>query len=139
IRSKKTGINMFSIRDRLAETMWYNVGIFRTEAEMVEASKTVEQLLEEYKEAFCGDPSLKYNMAFLNYVEIGNLLKLAKAVTMGAINRKESRGSHSRSDYPVRNDGDFLKHTLIHKEGNNYRLDYIPVKITKYQPEERKY
>ncbi|AGK55797.1 FAD-dependent oxidoreductase [Bacillus sp. 1NLA3E] len=139
IRSKKTGINMFSIRDRLAETMWYNVGIFRTEEEMVEASKTVEQLLEEYKEAFCGDPSLKYNMAFLNYVEIGNLLKLAKAVTMGAINRKESRGSHSRSDYPVRNDGDFLKHTLIHKEGNNYRLDYIPVKITKYQPEERKY
>lgn len=139
IRHKKTGVNMFSIRDRLAETMWYNVGIFRTEAEMAQALQTVEELLEEYKDAYCGDSSTKYNLAFLNYVEIGNILKLAKAVTMGALNRKESRGSHSRADYPERNDADFLKHTLIHKEGDNYRLDYIPVKITKYQPEERKY
>ncbi|MGJ7921996.1 FAD-binding protein [Neobacillus sp. LXY-4] len=139
IRHKKTGINMFSIRDRLAETMWYNVGIFRTETEMAEALKTVEELLEEYKDAYCGDSAIKYNMAFLNYVEIGNILKLAKAVTMGALNRKESRGSHSRADYPTRNDAEFLKHTLIYKEGDNYRLDYIPVKITKYQPEERKY
>jgi succinate dehydrogenase/fumarate reductase flavoprotein subunit len=139
IRNKKTGINMFSIRDRLAETMWNNVGIFRTEHEMVEALKTVDQLLEEYKDAYAGDPSQTYNMAFINYVEIGNLLKLSKAVTIGAINRKESRGSHSRADYPKRNDAEFLKHTMIYKEGDHYRLDYLPVTITKYQPEERKY
>lgn len=139
IRNKKTGISMFSIRDRLAETMWYNVGIFRTEKEMDIALQNINQLLEEYKDAYAGDPSEKYNMAFINYVEVGNILKLAKAVTMGAINRKESRGSHSRADYPERNDAKFLKHTLIHKEGDQYRLDYIPVKITKYQPEERKY
>lgn len=139
IRNKQTGISMFSIRDRLAETMWYNVGIFRTEKEMEKAMQTIEQLLEEYKDAYAGDPSETYNMAFINYVEIGNLLKLAKAVTMGAVNRKESRGSHSRADYPKRNDAEFLKHTLIYKEGDQYRLDYIPVKITKYQPEERKY
>lgn len=139
IRNKQTGISMFSIRDRLAETMWYNVGIFRTEKEMEKALQTIEQLLEEYKDAYAGDPSETYNMAFINYVEIGNLLKLAKAVTMGAVNRKESRGSHSRADYPKRNDAEFLRHTLIYKEGDQYRLDYIPVKITKYQPEERKY
>lgn len=139
IREKKTGINLFEIRDKMAEAMWYNVGIFRTEEEMVSAYNTIEELLEQYKNTFIGDTSESYNMAFINYVEIGNLLKLAKAVTMGAIHRKESRGSHSRGDYPSRDDKNFLKHTLIYQDGDAYRLEYSPVTITKYQPEERKY
>lgn len=139
VRNKKTGINMFEIRDKLAETMWNNVGIFRTESQMQEAYDTVNLLLEQYKEAYIGDTSEAYNMAFINYVEIGNILHLAKAVALGALNRKESRGSHSRGDYQKRDDENFLKHTLIYKEEKEYRLEYIPVKITKYQPEERKY
>ena len=139
IREKKIGVNIFEIRDKMAETMWYNVGIFRTEKEMMIARNTIEDLLHQYEDAYIGDDSILYNMAFINYIEIGNLLKLAKAVAMGAINRKESRGSHSREDYPTRNDEDFLKHTLIYQDEENYRLEYIPVKITKYQPEERKY
>jgi succinate dehydrogenase / fumarate reductase flavoprotein subunit len=139
IRHKKTGINMFKIRDELAETMWNNVGIFRTESEMEKAYKKVSELLEKYKDAVIGDSSEKYNMAFINYVEIENILKLAKAITMGALNRKESRGSHSRADYPIRDDANFLKHTLIYQDGDQYRLEYSPVKVTKYQPEERKY
>jgi succinate dehydrogenase/fumarate reductase flavoprotein subunit len=139
IRQKKTGINMFKIRDDLAETMWNNVGIFRTESDMKTAYEKVSQLLDDYKDAVISDSSEKYNMAFINYVEIENILKLAKAITMGALNRKESRGSHSRADYPNRDDANFLKHTLIYQEGDQYRLEYSPVKITKYQPEERKY
>jgi succinate dehydrogenase/fumarate reductase flavoprotein subunit len=139
IRQKKTGINMFKIRDELAETMWNNVGIFRTESDMEKANQKVSGLLEEYKDAMIGDSSEKYNMAFINYVEIGNILKLAKAISMGALNRKESRGSHSRADYPTRDDANFLKHTMIYQDGDQYRLEYSPVKITKYQPEERKY
>lgn len=139
VRKKKSGINMFEIRDKMAETMWNNVGIFRTEKEMVLAYNTIEELLEQYKDAYIGDSSEAYNMAFINYVEIGNLLKLAKAVAMGAINRKESRGSHSRGDFPNRDDENFLRHTLIFNEGKDYRLEYMPVTITKYQPEERKY
>ncbi len=139
MRQKSTGHNLFDIRNKMAETMWYNVGIFRTEKNMIEALDTVNELLDAYKDTFIGDTSLQYNTAFVHYVEVGNLLKLAKAVAMGAIARKESRGSHSREDYPERNDGQFLKHTLIHKEGDNYRLDYSPVKITNYEPEERAY
>jgi succinate dehydrogenase / fumarate reductase flavoprotein subunit len=139
IRQKKTGISMFKIRDELAETMWNNVGIFRTESDMEKANRKVSELLEEYKDAMIGDSSEQYNMAFINYVEIGNILKLAKAISMGALNRKESRGSHSRADYPTRDDANFLKHTLIYQDGDQYRLEYSPVKITKYQPEERKY
>lgn len=139
MRRKTKGIPVTVIRDKMAETMWNNVGIFRTESEMKEALETVSQLLEDYKDASIGDASVRYNMAFINYVEVGNLLKLAKAVALGAINRKESRGSHSRADYPKRDDERFLKHTMIYKNGDDYVLKYEPVKITKYQPEERKY
>ncbi|WP_066052393.1 FAD-binding protein [Robertmurraya korlensis] len=139
IREKTNGINMFKIRDELAETMWNHVGIFRTEAEMEVAYEKVSRLIEDYEFATIGDSSERYNMAFLNYVEIGNILKLAKAIALGALNRKESRGSHARADYPERDDNNFLKHTLIYKDGDQYRLEYSPVKITKYQPEERKY
>lgn len=139
IREKKTGINMFEIRNKMAETMWYNVGIFRTETEMIHAYDTIEELLKQYENTYIGDTSVSYNMAFINYVELGNLLKLAKAVALGAINRKESRGSHSRGDYPTRDDENFLQHTLIYQDGDKYRLEYLPVTITKYQPEERKY
>ncbi|RXT07254.1 FAD-binding protein [Ammoniphilus sp. CFH 90114] len=139
MRKKNTGNNIFEIRNKMAETMWYNVGIFRTENEMAEALQVIDQLLEEYKDTYIGDASVRYNMAFINYVEVGNLLKLAKAVVIGALNRKESRGSHSRGDYPERNDQKFLKHTLIYMENDQFRLEYLPVRITKYQPEERKY
>ncbi|MFT8871672.1 MAG: FAD-dependent oxidoreductase [Sporolactobacillus sp.] len=136
MREKKTGIKFFDIRDKMAHAMWYNVGIFRTESEMAEALKTIDEAMEAYKDAYIGDSAEAYNMAFMNYVELGNLLKLAKAVALGAINRKESRGSHSRADYPQRDDANFLKHTLVY---NDFHLDYLPVTITTYQPEERKY
>lgn len=119
--------------------MWNNVGIFRNEQDMLQALKDIDQLLLEYEDACFHDPSARYNTAFIHYVEVGNLLKLTKAVTIGALNRKESRGAHTREDYPDRDDRRFLKHTLVYKNGDEYRLEYAPVSITKYQPEERKY
>jgi succinate dehydrogenase/fumarate reductase flavoprotein subunit len=139
MRRKTEGIPVTEIRDKMAETMWNNVGIFRRESEMKEALETVGRLLEDYQDACIGDTSVRYNLAFVHYVEVGNLLKLAKAVALGALHRKESRGSHARADYPKRDDGRFLKHTLIYKKGDDYILQYEPVKITKYRPEERKY
>ena len=139
IRNKTTGNNLITIRDKMGETLWNNVGIFRIEKEMVKALEDLNQLLEDYKNCYIGDSSQYYNSAYLNYIEVGNLLKLAKAVTLGAIARKESRGSHSRMDFLDRDDKEFLKHTIIKKEGEDYILDYLPVKVTKYQPEERRY
>lgn len=138
-RNKTTGTNMFEIRDKMAETMWNNVGIFRNGKDMAKAVEDISELLEAYKDCYVGDQSKTYNMAFVNYIEIGNLLKLAKTVAMGAVARKESRGSHARADYTKRDDANFLKHTLVYKFGDEFKLDYSPVAITKYQPEERRY
>jgi len=135
LREKKDGINMFEIRDRMGATMWNNLGIYRNGEDMEAALIEIDQLLEAYKDAFVGDSAKEYNKAFINYLEIGNSLKLAKAISIGAIERKESRGSHSRADYQKRNDQEFLKHTLIYKNGEDYKLDYCPVVVTTYQPE----
>ena len=135
VRNKKDGINMFDIRNRMGATMWDNMGIYRNGEDMDKALADINQLIEEYKDAFVGDDSTEYNQAFINYLEIGNLLKLAKTICIGAIARTESRGSHSRADFDKRNDAEFLKHTLVYKEGDDYRLDYSPVSITTYQPE----
>ncbi|MBR2179681.1 MAG: succinate dehydrogenase, partial [Selenomonadaceae bacterium] len=70
---------------------------------------------------------------------LGNLLQISHSIVQGAIARKESRGGHSRRDYPQRDDVNFLKHTLIFKKDGEYHTEYKDVVITKYQPMERKY
>jgi succinate dehydrogenase / fumarate reductase flavoprotein subunit len=123
----------------MAETMWYKAGVYRDEQHLKEASKEIDVLMELYKNCYVGDPSHTYNTAFMNYIEIGNLLQISKAIVLGATARKESRGGHSRKDFPLRDDKNFMKHTLVFKEGNTYKTEYKDVVVTKYQPKERKY
>lgn len=139
VTTRKTGVTVASVRDRLAEIMWNNVGVFRTAEEMEAALTVVDSLIEEYKNIIVPDPSKLYNTAFVNYIELGSMLTVAKTVVLGAINRKESRGSHCRADFPQRDDANFLKHTLVSKENGAFRVSYRPVVITKYPPAERKY
>lgn len=139
VTSRSTGVTTTSIRDRLAEIMWNNVGVFRTAADMEVALTVVDSLLEEYQTVMVPDTNKLYNTAFVNYIELGSMLTVAKAVVLGALHRKESRGSHCRADYPSRDDVSFLKHTIVTKEGPTYNISYRPVVITKYPPAERKY
>ena len=107
---------------------------------MAAAEAVVDECIAAYADASIGDPSKIYNQAFMNYVELGNILQIAKAVCMGARARKESRGSHSREDFPQRDDERFLAHTLVSlaKDGS-YSIDYRPVSVTKFPPEKRTY
>ena len=140
VRGKKDGESIFAIRDRMAEAMWNGVGIFRNETGMAAAEAVVDECMAAYTDASIGDSSKIYNQAFMNYVELGNILQIAKAVCVGARARKESRGSHSREDFPQRDDERFLAHTLVSlaKDGS-YSIDYRPVSVTKFPPEKRTY
>lgn len=79
-------------------------------------------------------------MAWIKYMELGNMLMMAHAIVLGALHRRESRGAHLREDFTRRNDGKYLHHTLIHLNAEGeYTLTTRPVVITKYLPKERTY
>ena len=140
VTTREGGRPVVEIRDALADAMWNKVGIFRNEEGITEALKEIDQLIEDYKTCYVGDPERTYNMAFVNYCEIGSMLTVAKAIAMGALHRRESRGAHIREDHPKRNDERYLKHSLIKLGADGqYELTERDVVFTKYEPQERKY
>lgn len=127
------------IAKEMKEVMFNDVGIFRTEAGMHEALVKIRELKERYKNIQIDDHGKRFNQDLMVNWELGNMLDLAEVVTVSAIARKESRGAHSREDFPKRDDAGWLKHTLACCIGDEIKLTYKPVTITKYQPKERVY
>jgi len=128
------------VRADLQQTMMDNVSVFRTEETLNTALEDLKKIRERAKHVVIRDKSKRFNTELMDAVELGFLVDLAEVITRSALNRTESRGAHSREDYPKRDDENWLKHTLIYREGEGeYRFDYKPVTITRFQPQERKY
>ncbi len=131
--------NAFDIATAMKKVMFEDVGIYRSEKGMTEALDKVRELCEQFKEVRVADTGRIFNTELLNAWELGNMLEVAELVTVCALNRRESRGGHSREDYPDRDDQNWLKHTLAWKRDGKIVIDYKPVVITKYQPKARVY
>jgi succinate dehydrogenase flavoprotein subunit len=128
------------IRTEMNKTMEDGAGIYRTEASLLETCAKLRELKERYEQVEIADHSLSFNTELTAAIELGNLLDVAEALAHGALQRKESRGSHQRTDYPQRDDENFLKHTLAYRtEGEPPRIDYLDVVITRWPPGERVY
>ncbi len=128
------------IRDELAESMHVNFGVFRREDQMERQGEIVRSLRERYERVVVDDKGSVFNSDLTQALELGFLLELAECMVVAGLARKESRGAHARpSDYPDRDDENFLRHTLVTWENGAPRLEWRPVTITKWQPEERKY
>jgi len=131
--------NAFDISTELKKVMFEDVGIYRNGTIMESALDKVLELKERFKHIHVTDTGKIFNTELLNAWELGNMLDVAELVTVCALNRTESRGGHSREDYPQRNDENWLKHTLAWKENGKVQIGYKPVVITKYQPKARVY
>ena len=131
--------NAFTISKEMKKTMFDEVGIYRTGSVMESALDKVLELKERFKEIRVTDTGKIFNTELLNAWELGNMLDVSELVTVCALNRTESRGGHSREDYPQRDDNNWLKHTLAWKDNGKIKVDYKPVVITKYQPKARVY
>ncbi|MBV8163894.1 MAG: FAD-binding protein [Candidatus Eremiobacteraeota bacterium] len=128
------------LRLELGMLMDAKVGVYRDEAGLQEALAGVEQLKRRYQSVAVGDKSRVYNQALTFVLELGYMLDCAEATVHGAITRKESRGAQSRTDYPQRNDAEWLKHVVLrYQDGQPPSIDYLPVTITKWPPQERTY
>jgi succinate dehydrogenase / fumarate reductase flavoprotein subunit len=138
-QSKDSGIKVHRLLDRLKNIMSDRVGIFRNKKELASALQEIAMVRDDYKEAYISGDSLRYSQELVNIIEFASMLDLAEVITLGGLNREETRGSHFRTDFPKRNDKDWLKHTVVTCEQGRPQISYKDVKIDKYEPKERKY
>ncbi len=139
LRNGSGKANAFDISTEMKKIMFDDVGIYRSGSIMESALDNILELKERYKNVRVADTGKIFNTELLNAWELGNMLDVAELVTVCALNRTESRGGHTREDYPDRDDKNWLKHTLACKENGKIKIDYKPVVITKYQPKARVY
>jgi len=128
-----------TVRQEMQKTMEEGAGIYRDEEKMQKTCKTLRTLRERFKNIIIEDRGSTFNTEIMNALELDFMLDVAEAVANSALKRRESRGSHTRTDFPKRDDEHFLKHTLAYRTPDGPKIDYLPVTITRWQPEERKY
>jgi succinate dehydrogenase / fumarate reductase, flavoprotein subunit len=137
---RTTGERPHAIRDEMAETMHENFGVFRREDQMKQQGEIVARLRERYEGVVVEDKGQIFNNDLTQALELGFLLELAACMVEAGLARKESRGAHARpDDYPERDDKNFLKHTLVSWRDHGPELSWEPVRMTKWQPQERTY
>jgi len=139
LRSGTGRENAYDISNEMKNIMFTDVGVYRTEEGMTEALNRIRELKKRFVNVKVSDTGRVFNTELLNAWELGNLLDISEVVAISALNRKESRGGHSRVDYPDRDDENWLKHTLITKKDDKFEISYKPVVITKYPPKARVY
>jgi succinate dehydrogenase / fumarate reductase flavoprotein subunit len=114
--------------------------VFRDAEGLSKAHEVVRRLKEEAPNAVIDDRGTIFNQDVLGAIELGYMLDVAEAIVVAAQERKESRGAQFRTDFPERNDPEWLKHIDISANGADVpKVSYSPVTITRWQPEERTY
>jgi fumarate reductase flavoprotein subunit len=127
------------IRRDMQSSMEKGAGIYRTEEELRETCGVIRGLQERYERVGLDDRSSVFNTELISALELGYTLDVAEALAHSALRREESRGSHARSDFEARDDERFLQHSLAYRTPDGPRIEYLPVTITRWKPEERKY
>jgi succinate dehydrogenase / fumarate reductase flavoprotein subunit len=137
---RNKGERPWSIRDELAQTMHENFGVFRREDQMERQGEIVASLRERYERVVVDDKGEVFNTDLTQTLELEFLLELADCMIISGLARKESRGAHARPyDYPDRDDENYLRHTIVTWADGRPQLDWRPVTMTKWEPQERKY
>jgi succinate dehydrogenase / fumarate reductase flavoprotein subunit len=138
-RERGSGRRISEIKDELGTTMDKYVAVFRDEEGLNKALETVRRLKEEAKTAYIDDRGTVFNQDILGALELEFMLECAECTCIAALHRKESRGAQYRTDYPERNDEEWLKHITLTHSDDGPQIGYSEVTITRWQPAERKY
>jgi len=133
------GERISTIRVEMQKSMEKYVGIYRDENSLIQACKIISDLKKRAENITVEDKDRVFNTDLVSALELGFMLDAAEAIAYSAVPRRESRGAHSRTDYPKRDDLIFLKHTLAYRGISEPRIDYMPVTITRWKPEARVY
>lgn len=131
-------VNPYEVRKKLTDLMDDKAYVFRSEQGLSEGLKELRKL-RALAWSHVDDRAREYNTNFINVMETDSMLRISEVILIGALNRCESRGAHARIDYPIRDDRNFLKHTLVYYDRREPKLSWHPVSFTRYAPVERKY
>ena len=138
-RESGSGRRVSEIRKELGQTMDEHVAVFRDAEGLDTALETVSRLKEEARTCYIDDKGSIFNQDVLGALELGYMLDCAEGTCVAAIHRTESRGAQFRTDFPERNDGEWLKHIDLTRTDEGPEISYSPVTITEWQPQERTY
>ena len=128
------------IREEMQRTIEKGAGIYRTGASLIQAAMALRKLQERFRSVALQDRSRTFNTELTAALELSFMLDVAEAIVQCALQRTESRGSHQRTDFPARDDQSFLSHSLVFRnEDGSFRVEYLPVTITRWPPGERVY
>ena len=127
------------VRLELGETMDSHLAVFRDESGMQAALATVRELKERHQALPLRYKGRIYNTDLIFHLELGYMLDVAETIVVGGLARKESRGAHFRRDMPERNDQEWLRHTVVTRADSGPVVDYLPVTVTRWEPEARVY
>ncbi len=139
---RKTGgrERISTLRGEMHETMEESAGIYRTGATLEKAAEKLQNLQERFQDLSLDDRSYTFNTELTAALELSYMLEVAQTIVQSALERRESRGSHQRTDYPQRDDERFLLHSLAYRaEDGSPRIEYLPVTITRWPPGRRVY
>ena len=133
------GERISSIRTEMQNGMEKHVGIYRDENSLKDGCRIIGDLKTRLKNGIVEDKDHVYNTELVAALELDFMLDVAETIPYSAMQRRESRGAHYRTDYTKRDDANFLKHSMTYKTNGPPRIDYSPVTITRWKPEERVY
>jgi len=137
--TKKGTIRIGQLRQQFQDCMTQHCGVFRTEATMREGIKQIGELKRKYEQIYLDDRGDCWNTELIEAWELQSLMVVGEIILTSALNRQESRGAHSREDFPQRDDQNFLQHTLAYYSPDRIDIDYMSVVIQDFTPVERKY
>ena len=133
------GFSSYKMQKILGESMVLNTGVFRTQETLLKGKEIVQDLKSKVHLISVSDKSDLFNSDLISALEFEGMLELAETTVEGAILRQESRGAHYRTDFNKRNDEKWMKHILYYRTPNGPKMEYLPVTITNWQPQERVY
>jgi succinate dehydrogenase / fumarate reductase flavoprotein subunit len=138
-RERGSGRRISEIRTDLGETMNEHLAVFRNEEGIKTATEIVQRLKQELESAYVDDRGTIFNQDVLGAIELGYMLDNAECTCIAALHRSESRGAQYRTDFPERNDAEWLKHIDLSMNGEGPEISYSDVTMTQWEPEERTY
>jgi succinate dehydrogenase / fumarate reductase flavoprotein subunit len=139
VRREGTGRRVSELKAELGATMDKYCAVFRDEDGLRTALETVRRLKDEAASVAVDDKGKIFNQDVLGALELEFMIENAECIVLSALERKESRGAQYRTDFPERNDEDWLKHINLAQNGAEPEISYSEVTLTQWEPEERKY